>query len=69
MRKYDDKHDEEFLKRLYFGLGYEYHAIGHFWRLGYEAFKIDADYGFDLLVYNQLKRMKNEECVSHPYLI
>lgn len=59
----------DFYDRLYMGLGYEYHAAGHFWRLNHEAFKIDADFGFDLLVYNQGERTHKEVKESHPYLV
>ncbi|MDN4493083.1 hypothetical protein [Ureibacillus aquaedulcis] len=41
---------------LYFGLGYENHAKGQFMRLGFEAFKMEADFGFDLLVSSQAKK-------------
>ena len=58
-----------YLTDLYFGLGYEYHAIGHFWRLGYEAFKINADYGYDLLVHNQKMRDEGAVKESRPCLV
>jgi hypothetical protein len=44
------------IDNLYFGLGYENHAKGQLMRLGYEAFKMEADFGFDLLVTNQAKK-------------
>lgn len=58
----------DFYDNLYFGLGYEYHAAGHLWRLGWEAYKIDADFGFDLLVYNQGRRTHKAEKDKKPYL-
>lgn len=57
-----------FIDNLYFGLGYEYHAAGHLWRLGMEAYKMDADFGFDLLAYNQAQRTFKSTIESKPYL-
>ncbi|CAM3918345.1 hypothetical protein BAQ46_11465 [Bacillus paranthracis] len=40
------------MNNLYQGLGYEQQAMGQFWKMGYEAFKFNADFGFDILVHN-----------------
>ncbi len=46
----------DFYQRLYYGLGVEYFVIAQLFSMGYEAFKIPADFGFDIMVYNQRER-------------
>jgi len=38
---------------LYSGIGVEYRIIGDLFLLGYEAFKMPADFGFDIIASNQ----------------
>lgn len=44
-----------FWDRLYFGLGAEYLITGELFMAGYEAFKLPADFGLDLIVTKQKK--------------
>ncbi|WP_346878912.1 MULTISPECIES: hypothetical protein [unclassified Clostridium] len=44
---------------LYMGLGYEQQAIGQFWKMGFEAMKLNADLGFDILIHNLRTRIRN----------
>lgn len=44
------------IDNLFFGSGYENHAKGQLTKMGYEAFKMEADFGFDLLVTNNAKK-------------
>lgn len=48
--------DDSFWNNLYMGLAYEHYTVAALWSMGYEAFKIDADFGFDILAYNQKER-------------
>lgn len=48
--------DNSFWNNLYMGLAYEHYTVVALWSMGYEAFKIDADFGFDILAYNQKER-------------
>lgn len=57
---------EKSMTNLYSGLGYEYYTASLLWRMGFEAYKVDADFGFDIMVNNQKQRsygLKSErEC-------
>lgn len=53
---------------LYSGLGYEYYTASLLWRMGYEAYKMDADFGFDVMAYNQKDRSFNGDRKKTPYL-
>jgi hypothetical protein len=56
------------MKYLYSGLGYEYYTASQLWRMGYEAYKMDADFGFDIMAYNQREQSFSNNGVSSPYL-
>jgi hypothetical protein len=43
----------EFFESLYKGFEAEYYVAGKFFSVGYEAFKLPGDFGFDLIVTNQ----------------
>jgi hypothetical protein len=43
----------EFFERLYRGFEAEHYVAGKLFSVGYEAFKLPADFGFDLMVTNQ----------------
>jgi hypothetical protein len=43
----------EFFERLYKGFEAEHYVAGKLFSVGYEAFKLPADFGFDLMVTNQ----------------
>jgi len=43
----------EFFEKLYRGFEAEHCAAGKRFAVGYEAFKLPADFGFDLMVTNQ----------------
>jgi hypothetical protein len=43
----------EFFESLYKGFEAEYYIAGKFFSVGYEAFKLPGDFGFDLIVTNQ----------------
>lgn len=43
----------EFFERLYRGFEAEHYVSGKLFSVGYEAFKLPADFGFDLIVTNQ----------------
>lgn len=55
------------MNNLYQGLGYEQQAIGQFWKLGYEAFKFNADFGFDILVHNLQRRLAEVDSSKENY--
>ncbi len=42
-----------FFDRLYLGFEAEYYIMGQLYSAGFEAFKLPADFGFDLMVTNQ----------------
>lgn len=46
---------------LYYGLAYEYNAIGELFFHGYEAQKITADFGYDLVATNMKRVMDSGE--------
>jgi hypothetical protein len=43
----------EFFEGLYKGFEAEYYVAGKLFSVGYEAFKLPGDFGFDLIVTNQ----------------
>jgi hypothetical protein len=43
----------EFFERLYRGFEAEHYVAGKLFSVGYEAFKLPADFGFGLMVTNQ----------------
>ncbi|MBI5968057.1 MAG: hypothetical protein HY882_09410, partial [Deltaproteobacteria bacterium] len=48
----------EFFERLYRGFEAEHYVAGKLFSVGYEAFMMPADFGFDLIVMNQKERSK-----------
>ena len=46
----------EFFERLYKGFEAEHYVAGKLFSVGYEAFKLPADFGFDLMVTNQKEK-------------
>lgn len=46
----------EFFERLYRGFEAEHYVAGKLFSVGYEAFMMPADFGFDLIVTNQKER-------------
>lgn len=52
-------------ERLYSGFCAEYHLISNAYRLGLEANKMVVDFGFDVIVTNQFKRMMSGYCDEH----
>jgi hypothetical protein len=48
--------DKKFFDRLYLGFEAEHYIAGKFFSRGLEAFRLPADFGFDLLVTDQMKR-------------
>ena len=48
----------EFFERLYRGFEAEYYVAGKLFSAGYEAFKLPADFGFDLMVTNQKEQSR-----------
>lgn len=44
-------------KNFYYGTGSEYYFISKFYMLGYEAYKLNPDIGYDLLVTNKAKEL------------
>lgn len=56
-----------FWDRLYFGLGAEYLITGELFMAGYEAFKLPADFGLDLIVTSQkMLSLRGGEQVVKP---
>ncbi|MGL4873278.1 MAG: hypothetical protein ACRC30_01330 [Clostridium sp.] len=53
---------------LYSGLGYEYYTASLLWGMGFEAYKMEADFGFDIMAYNQKNRSFENDSESKPYL-
>jgi hypothetical protein len=62
-----------FWDRLYFGLGAEYFVTGELFIAGYEAFKLPADFGLDLIVTSQkqlsFSQPETELAVPPPYVL
>jgi hypothetical protein len=50
----------EFFEKLYKGFEAEHYVTGKLFSVGYEAFKLPADFGFDLMVTNQ-----KEQSIGH----
>jgi len=48
----------EFFDSLYKGFGAEYYVAGKLFSVGYEAFKLPGDFGFDLIVTNQKEQSR-----------
>ena len=48
----------EFFERLYKGFEAEHYVAGKLFSVGYEAFMMPADFGFDLIVTNQKERSR-----------
>lgn len=48
----------DFYERLYRGFEAEHYVAGKLFSLGYEAFMLPADFGFDLIVTNQKERSR-----------
>jgi len=48
----------DFFERLYRGFEAEHYVAGKLFSLGYEAFMLPADFGFDLIVTNQKERSR-----------
>lgn len=44
-------------KNFYYGAGSEHYFISKFYMLGYEAYKLSPDIGYDLLVTNKVKEL------------
>ncbi len=63
----------EFFDRLYLGFEAEYYIMGRLFGAGYEAFKLPADFGFDILVTNQkeqaLKSKIKQRHIQPPYAL
>ncbi|MCC5653240.1 hypothetical protein LC609_26275 [Nostoc sp. XA013] len=63
----------EFFDRLYLGFEAEYYIMGRLFGAGYEAFKLPADFGFDILVTNQkeqsLKSNRTQRNIQPPYAL
>lgn len=61
-----------FWDRLYKGLGAEYFITGELFMAGYEAFKLPADFGLDLIVTSQKQQSFSEssqdKIISPPYV-
>jgi hypothetical protein len=66
--------DAAFFARLYSGFEAEYFVMGKLFGAGLEAFKLPADFGFDLLVTNQKELnigpvASNERVHAFPYVL
>jgi len=66
--------DTDFFSRLYSGFEAEHFVTGKFFGAGLEAFKLPADFGFDLLVSNQKETSIGtttpiERAFSFPYAV
>ncbi|MGM3304839.1 hypothetical protein ACSQ6I_02460 [Anabaena sp. WFMT] len=63
----------DFFDRLYLGFEAEYYIMGRLFGAGYEAFKMPADFGFDILVTNQkeqsLPSKTKQRDVQPPYAL
>lgn len=63
----------DFFDRLYLGFEAEYYIMGRLFGAGYEAFKMPADFGFDILVTNQkeqsLKSKTKQRHIQPPYAL
>ena len=53
-----------FWDRLYKGLGAEYFITGELFMAGYEAFKLPADFGLDLIVTSQKQHYQNQHLLT-----
>jgi|GEM_PF-6500373 len=62
----------KFFERLYLGFEAEFFVIGKLFSLGYEAFKLPADFGFDILVTNIKKTVLQQNIKEYdpfPYAL
>jgi hypothetical protein len=61
-----------FWDRLYKGLGAEYFITGELFMAGYEAFKLPADFGLDLIVTSQKQQsfsaLSQDKMIPPPYV-
>jgi hypothetical protein len=61
-----------FWDRLYKGLGAEYFITGELFMAGYEAFKLPADFGLDLIVTSQKQQsfseLSQDKIIPPPYV-
>lgn len=53
--------NNKFFDRLYKGYAAENFITGQLFKNGFEAFRLPADFGVDLVVTNQFKKLKNRE--------
>jgi len=58
------KKDAKFFNDLYTGLGVEHYTISQLLLLGYEAYKMTADFGFDIITSNQMKKSYQKEDIQ-----
>lgn len=61
--------DAVFFEKLYLGLGIEYYTIANLFLLGYEAYKMPADFGFDVIASNQMARSFKNVCDKETKLL
>lgn len=51
---------ENSIENLYRGLGHEYYTASKLWQMGFEAYKMDADFGFDIFAFNERGKIFNK---------
>jgi hypothetical protein len=63
----------EFFNKLYLGFEAEHYVMGQLYGEGFEAFKLPADFGFDLMVTNQkelsLTSNQKKRDINPPYAL
>lgn len=56
-----EKRDKDYFDKLYKGLSVEYYVISNLMYLGYEAYKMPADFGFDITALRQKQSSFEDE--------
>jgi hypothetical protein len=63
----------DFFDKLYLGFEAEHYIMGQLYSAGFEAFKMPADFGFDLMVTNQkelsLASLQKQRDITPPYAL
>lgn len=59
--------NNDFFDRLYKGYAAENFITGQLFEYGFEAFRLPADFGIDLVVTNQFNKLKNKEIDNNSF--
>lgn len=59
--------DNKFFDRLYKGYSAESFITGQLFENGFEAFRLPADFGLDIVVTNQFKKLNSQESYDDSF--